>query len=173
MGPVSGSAMAGDYYAYDGMGPNLEAAHSSRNVAQYDRYSYDGRSEPVAGSDFLCRADGPAVAADAYAFDGYIMQGIEGETCVTGSIQGLNEPVSTASAFQACPGCGHEGDKKPGKDGDDVKTTYTCPMHPEVESDEPGKCPKCGMNLEPKKEHDHEGDKEKQQAKIDALTNHA
>ncbi|WP_066833996.1 heavy metal-binding domain-containing protein [Rufibacter ruber] len=26
--------------------------------------------------------------------------------------------------------------------------TYTCPMHPEVVSDEPGKCPKCGMFLE-------------------------
>ncbi|MEO3480564.1 heavy metal-binding domain-containing protein [Phaeobacter sp. CAU 1743] len=24
---------------------------------------------------------------------------------------------------------------------------YTCPMHPEVISDTPGKCPKCGMNL--------------------------
>ena len=24
---------------------------------------------------------------------------------------------------------------------------YTCPMHPEVISDSPGKCPKCGMNL--------------------------
>jgi Cu(I)/Ag(I) efflux system membrane protein CusA/SilA len=27
---------------------------------------------------------------------------------------------------------------------------YACPMHPEVVSDEPGKCPKCGMTLEPK-----------------------
>jgi Cu+-exporting ATPase len=26
---------------------------------------------------------------------------------------------------------------------------YTCPMHPEVVSDEPGSCPKCGMALEP------------------------
>ncbi|MFC6997053.1 heavy metal-binding domain-containing protein [Rufibacter roseus] len=26
--------------------------------------------------------------------------------------------------------------------------TYTCPMHPEVVSNEPGKCPKCGMFLE-------------------------
>jgi len=25
--------------------------------------------------------------------------------------------------------------------------TYTCPMHPEIVSDKPGKCPKCGMNL--------------------------
>jgi Cu+-exporting ATPase len=26
---------------------------------------------------------------------------------------------------------------------------YTCPMHPEVTSDRPGPCPKCGMALEP------------------------
>jgi Cu+-exporting ATPase len=27
---------------------------------------------------------------------------------------------------------------------------YTCPMHPEVVSDHPGSCPKCGMDLEPR-----------------------
>src|SRR5439155_1615961 len=27
---------------------------------------------------------------------------------------------------------------------------YTCPMHPEIEQDHPGYCPKCGMTLEPK-----------------------
>ncbi|MHB8523243.1 MAG: heavy metal translocating P-type ATPase [Limisphaerales bacterium] len=27
---------------------------------------------------------------------------------------------------------------------------YTCPMHPEVQQDHPGDCPKCGMALEPK-----------------------
>ena len=26
---------------------------------------------------------------------------------------------------------------------------YTCPMHPEIVSDMPGDCPKCGMALEP------------------------
>jgi len=28
-------------------------------------------------------------------------------------------------------------------------TVYTCPMHPEVRQSAPGKCPKCGMDLEP------------------------
>ena len=30
-------------------------------------------------------------------------------------------------------------------------TVYTCTMHPEVVSDKPGKCPKCGMTLVAKK----------------------
>lgn len=33
---------------------------------------------------------------------------------------------------------------------DQAKIIYTCPMHPEVEQDHPGDCPKCGMALEPK-----------------------
>lgn len=33
---------------------------------------------------------------------------------------------------------------------------YTCPMHPEVTSNHPGKCPKCGMNLEPGSEEEPE-----------------
>ncbi|MBZ0204060.1 MAG: hypothetical protein K8I03_13675 [Ignavibacteria bacterium] len=31
-------------------------------------------------------------------------------------------------------------------DSTDTKT-YICPMHPEVISDKPGECPKCGMDL--------------------------
>lgn len=59
---------------------------------------------------------------------------------------------------------------------------YTCPMHPDVVQAEPGKCPKCGMELLEKKyvpeekksekkdstkmdhkhmKHDKEGDKKK------------
>lgn len=31
------------------------------------------------------------------------------------------------------------------------KEIYVCPMHPEVKSDKPGKCHRCGMNLQLKK----------------------
>lgn len=35
---------------------------------------------------------------------------------------------------------------------------YTCPMHPEVQMDKPGSCPKCGMKLVPvEKKNEHEG----------------
>jgi hypothetical protein len=37
-----------------------------------------------------------------------------------------------------------------GKTGKQPATIYTCPMHPEVISDKPGRCPKCGMKLVPK-----------------------
>jgi Cu+-exporting ATPase len=33
----------------------------------------------------------------------------------------------------------------------DAGVVYTCPMHPEVQSSTPGRCPKCGMTLVPKK----------------------
>jgi hypothetical protein len=32
-----------------------------------------------------------------------------------------------------------------------TKYLYTCPMHPEILTDKPGKCPKCGMTLVKKK----------------------
>lgn len=74
---------------------------------------------------------------------------------VLGIIAGLSLAYGTFFLEPAVAGCGgssgcgmsHEKpqqtaarDAKPGQ--------YTCPMHPEIISDNPGKCPKCGMNLE-------------------------
>lgn len=36
---------------------------------------------------------------------------------------------------------------QPAPSSSDSRAVYTCPMHPEVTSDKPGRCPKCGMKL--------------------------
>lgn len=55
--------------------------------------------------------------------------------------------VERAAPATASNGSGHHH-----HDNADEATAseYTCPHHPEVKSDKPGKCPKCGMDLEPK-----------------------
>lgn len=47
----------------------------------------------------------------------------------------------------------HADETSPAPDTSDTKdkTIYTCPMHPEVRQNRPGKCPKCGMTLVPEK----------------------
>lgn len=52
--------------------------------------------------------------------------------------------------------CGHCGGKSsPQSDASPpstaVEAVYVCSMHPEVQQPLPGKCPKCGMDLVPKK----------------------
>lgn len=70
--------------------------------------------------------------------------------------------LATAAAlvFTATPVLAHEGccssEQHKAEKPSTTKTaqagqTYTCTMHPEVVSDKPGKCPKCGMDLVVKK----------------------
>lgn len=47
--------------------------------------------------------------------------------------------------FLSAPATAKHDEEKP-----KGKAIYTCPMHPEVQQDHPGDCPKCGMALEPK-----------------------
>ena len=60
--------------------------------------------------------------------------------------------LAAAFAFAVLPAIAQGGsDAKPTPAASPVAQKYTCPMHPEVISEKPGKCPKCGMNLVPVK----------------------
>lgn len=62
--------------------------------------------------------------------------------------------IALLAVFFSCKG--NQNSSQSGADTTAVADTihqaavYTCPMHPEVVSDKPGKCPTCGMDLEPK-----------------------
>lgn len=59
----------------------------------------------------------------------------------------LSAPVATEPP--ASTGAGHAHPGAPATARDAGVTVYVCPMHPEVRSDTPGSCPKCGMKLVP------------------------
>jgi len=67
------------------------------------------------------------------------------------SVAATHEPTTPEHA-------GHQHGAAPATSASAVSTdagsaavVYVCPMHPEVTSSSPGKCPKCGMTLVPKK----------------------
>ncbi|HEY0944189.1 MAG TPA: heavy metal-binding domain-containing protein [Opitutaceae bacterium] len=60
-----------------------------------------------------------------------------------------------AAALVAAAACGLLPSTPRAAAADDKKAgeekKYTCPMHPEISADKPGKCPQCGMDLVEKK----------------------
>lgn len=60
-------------------------------------------------------------------------------------------PDMAVSESNMQPGDQQSASESSAPAGKSAKTlTYTCPMHPEVTQNKPGKCPKCGMYLEAK-----------------------
>jgi hypothetical protein len=53
--------------------------------------------------------------------------------------------ISIAFTFSACSNSTTTTPAVNSNSGE--KVTYTCSMHPEVQADKPGDCPKCGMAL--------------------------
>jgi hypothetical protein len=65
-----------------------------------------------------------------------------------GTLSGTNAQACGPSCGSPQSHGGHGGGGSSPKSEQAI--TYTCPMHPEVSAEAPGKCPKCGMFLEAK-----------------------
>jgi hypothetical protein len=61
----------------------------------------------------------------------------------------LGALAQAGTAYADHPNHEHEQDEE---HESERKQKYTCPMHPEVMTDHPGNCPKCGMKLVPAKQ---------------------
>lgn len=84
--------------------------------------------------------------------DEKVVCAVTGETMLKSQAKATYEYQGKTYYF-CCEGCKEKFIKDPAKyivKDADMKDVYTCPMHPEVQSDKPGKCPKCGMTLEKK-----------------------
>ena len=68
--------------------------------------------------------------------------------------------IILALLFAACQPSKEKSEKMESSEAQDstkmemASVVYTCSMHPEVETHEPGKCPKCGMDLVKKEVND-------------------
>jgi hypothetical protein len=72
------------------------------------------------------------------------------------SALGLAFTLVLAGGIAGCSSnnSGHDsgGSSMDMKTSEATASAYTCSMHPEVKSDKPGTCPKCGMAQTPKSE---------------------
>ena len=82
------------------------------------------RAEPSLADRFHQLAGAPELAAERQHLDAWL-------TAPPDKILALVAEMDDPTAPQASAG----------------PTVYACPMHPEVTSDQPGRCPKCGMKL--------------------------
>jgi hypothetical protein len=93
-----------------------------------------GEERPVAGIVYTCPMH-PEVRMDKPGNCPKCGMKLQPVKATTGSKQGQDQ--GTRGTATAASTDGRQG-------------IYYCPMHPEVQSDHPGKCPKCGMDLVPK-----------------------
>jgi Cu(I)/Ag(I) efflux system membrane fusion protein/cobalt-zinc-cadmium efflux system membrane fusion protein len=96
---------------------------------------------PVCGMDLEERRGTAAELARVYG-------GHEHPPGKTSEEEGKQEPDTVSEQVRHM----HESDAGAGTDESVASAHYVCPMHPEMVSEEPGRCPVCGMFLEKAKE---------------------
>ena len=121
------------------------AGHAGHSATQHAAPSahadpHAGHATPAAAAQMDHSRHGATAATPAPALappprSNAEMQRIQPAATLRGDAFDAPAPAAVAEAAKASQGGGHDHD------------SYVCPMHPEVTSDEPGTCPKCGMAL--------------------------
>lgn len=105
-----------------------------------------------------CKKDGACCAKEACCKSD-CCDSCEGGTCcegkdcqahckeMCGKSKGMADSASCGKHMDGDTACCKSGDKK----AEAGTAAYSCPMHPDMTSDKPGTCSKCGMELKPKK----------------------
>ncbi len=109
------------------------------------------------GVDPVCGMDANPESPHRYLYD-HIEYGFCSEHCekkfATDPVAYLNEQGSESNRVKVSEIHGGSGRFDSDPDGafhpPVAGAVYTCPMHPEIQADHPGPCPKCGMALEPR-----------------------
>lgn len=147
------SNMAGmDHSTMQHSGAQPGTMPGGMNHAAMPGMQHGGSSAPVAVVTGAPRSNAemkgvePAATLHTDDFDAPAASAVaEAQKAVAGG--GGHEGHGVPPAATTNPHAGH-GDAS----GTSQQTIYTCPMHPEVTSNKPGTCPKCGMTLVVKKE---------------------
>lgn len=116
-------------------------------------YLLDGDAKPVSNKGVTCSAtfqtkDGKTVTSKLMA------SGEDGFMSMETGVADFSNCIATFTVKGKTVSAKFKGTSKEASAGQ-----YTCPMHPEVKSGKPGKCPKCGMALveakAPAKQEEH------------------
>ena len=110
---------------FDGAGEVVLEHRTPDQVYDLGAFSVAGSSRGAAGGSFAVLRVDPRLTAEHRSIGG-----------------DLERPPDKVLAFVASMPLLYGDDAAPA-------TSYACPMHPEVTSSEPGRCPKCGMQLLP------------------------